>query len=108
MGLYLNEWLDKGDEHDRVRKPLAWNRLRIVARGPHIVVDLNGVKIVDYVDPNPAAHLLEPGVIALQTYGAEGHAGWVKFRGVRVRELEGVSGASGTGGRNSFRGSGGR
>jgi len=26
-------------------------------------------------------------VLALQTYGAEGHAGWVKFRNLRIREL---------------------
>ena len=30
---------------------------------------------------------LKPGVLALQTYGAEGHAGWVKFRNLRIRTL---------------------
>ncbi len=87
VGLHLKDWLSKGDERDTIRKPLAWNALRIAARGGHIVVHLNGVKIVDYTDPNPDAKLLQRGVIGFQTYGAEGHAGWVKFRNIRVREM---------------------
>ncbi len=85
-GVFVNEaWLAKGDEKDAVRRPTEWNRLRVVARGPHLVVELNGVKVVDATDPKPEDRLLKAGPIALQTYGAEGHAGWVKFRGVRVR-----------------------
>ena len=86
-GVYTDHWLAKGDEKDAIRKPLAWNTLRIVARGPHLVVDLNGVNVVDFTDPKPDAKLLQKGVLGLQTYGAEGHAGWVKFRNVRIREL---------------------
>lgn len=86
-GLFMVDWLAKGDEQDGIRKPLAWNTMRVAARGAHIVVDLNGVKVVDYTDPDPEPALLGPGVIAFQTYGAEGHAGWVKFRNVRVRRL---------------------
>jgi hypothetical protein len=86
-GLYTDKWLDKGDEDDSIRKKLDWNKLRIVARGAHIAVDLNGIKIVDYTDPSPPERFLQPGTIALQTYGAEGHAGWVKFRNIRIREL---------------------
>jgi hypothetical protein len=87
-GVFVNDaWLAKGDEKDAVRKPRAWNRLRIVARGPHLVVDLNGVNVVDVTDPKPDPRLLKPGPLALQTYGAEGHAGWVMFRNVRVRRL---------------------
>jgi hypothetical protein len=81
------EWLGKGDERDEVRKPLAWNTLRILARGPHIEVDLNGVRVADVTDPAPPPRFLEAGVIGLQTYGAEGHSGFVKFRNVRIREL---------------------
>lgn len=87
VGLYTDRWLSKGDEHDTIRKKLAWNKLFIHARGPHIVVRLNGVEIVNFTDPSPPPKFLEPGVIAFQTYGAEGHAGWVKFRNLRVREL---------------------
>lgn len=81
------EWLSKGDETDAVRKPLAWNTLRILAKGPHLVVTLNGVTVADVVDPAPSERSLQKGVIALQTYGAEGHAGFVKFRNLRIREL---------------------
>jgi hypothetical protein len=81
------EWLSKGDEKDEVRKPLAWNSMRVFAKGPHLVVHLNGVKIADVVDPAPAPRFLEKGVISLQTYGAEGHAGFVKFRNLKIREL---------------------
>jgi hypothetical protein len=87
-GLYYQDWLDKGDEDDSIRKILDWNHYRIIAQGPHIVVFLNGKKIVDYVDPAPEPKLLQKGVIALQTYGAEGHAGWVKFRNMNIRELQ--------------------
>jgi hypothetical protein len=81
------EWLGKGDEKDEVRKPLAWNSLRILAKGPHIEVDLNGVRVADVTDPAPKPRFLEGGVIGFQTYGAEGHSGFVKFRNLRIREL---------------------
>jgi hypothetical protein len=87
-GIFTNRWLAKGDEKDEIRKPLDWNTLRILAKGGHIVVHLNGVKVSEYKDPEPAERFLNPGVIALQTYGAEGHAGWVKFRKIRIREIE--------------------
>jgi hypothetical protein len=87
-GLFTDKWLSKGDEKDTIRRKLDWNSMRIFARGGHIEVTLNGVKVVDYIDPNPPEKYLKPGVIALQTYGAEGHSGWVKFRNVRIRSLE--------------------
>jgi hypothetical protein len=81
------EWLSKGDEKDEIRKPREWNALRVLARGAHLVVTLNGVTIADVVDPAPPARNLQKGVISLQTYGAEGHAGFVKFRNLKIREL---------------------
>ena len=86
-GVYKDGWRAKGDEKDTIRKPLAWNTLVIRAQGPHIQVELNGQKIVDYTDPKPTEPLLRKGVISLQTYGAEGHAGFVKFRNIKIREL---------------------
>lgn len=88
VGLYLDEWLDEGDKEDKIRKPLDWNQLRIRARGVHIETWLNGEKIVDYTDPNPAPELLQSGAIAFQTYGAEGHAGWVEFRNIKILNLD--------------------
>ena len=86
-GVYTDHWLAKGDEKDTIRKVLQWNTLRIVARGPHLVVDLNGVNVVDHTDDKPEPKFLQSGVIGLQTYGAENHPGWVKFRNLRIREL---------------------
>src|ERR1041385_5397679 len=68
-GVYTTEWLAKGDEKDAIRKPLAWNTLRIAARGAHLAVELNGVNIVDYTDPKPNPKFLQSGVLGLQTYG---------------------------------------
>lgn len=81
------EWLGKGDEKDAIRRPRAWNSLRILAKGAHLEVDLNGVRVCDVTDPAPKPRDLEKGVISFQTYGAEGHAGFVKFRNLKLREL---------------------
>ncbi|HYE33313.1 MAG TPA: DUF1080 domain-containing protein [Methylomirabilota bacterium] len=87
IGLYTDKWLSKGDHSKDLRKKLEWNKLYIYAKGPHIKARLNGVEIVDFTDQNPPERFLKPGVIAFQTYGAEGHAGFVKFRNLRIREL---------------------
>lgn len=86
-GLYRKGWLGKGDENDTIRKPGQWNTLHIIADGPHILVDLNGVRVVDYTETSDDPKLLAPGVIGLQTYGAEHHAGWVKFRNIKLRKI---------------------
>ncbi len=86
-GLHLDDWLAKGDEKDEIRKPREWNAMRITAKAGHITVDLNGKKVVDYTDPKPDAKLIQKGVIGFQTYGAQGHAGWVKFRNIKIREI---------------------
>ena len=88
VGLHLDDWLDKGDTDDKYRKPLKWNNLRIRAVGPEIKTWLNGQLIVDYKDPSPRKDLLEAGMIGFQTYGAEGHAGWVHFRDITITEIK--------------------
>ncbi len=86
-GIYTDKWLATGDETDKVRRPGAWNRLRIRAQGAHVQVWLNETVVTDFSDPAPNPTFLAPGVIALQTYGAEGHSGFVKFRNLRLRPL---------------------
>src|SRR6266513_1781639 len=54
-----------------------WNIYEITARGPHLVVTLNGTRTVDVLD-----YKLSRGPIALQ-YGA----GVVKFRKVEIKPL---------------------
>jgi hypothetical protein len=87
-GIFTDRWLDKGDEKDEIRKPGDWNSLEIIAKGGNIRVKLNGTRVAEFNDPTPAEKFVQPGVIALQTYGAEGHAGWVKFRNIRIREMK--------------------
>jgi hypothetical protein len=87
-GVYKDGWRATGDEKDAIRKPLAWNSMRILARGAHIEVDLNGKNVVNFTDPKATRELLQKGVVSLQTYGAEGYgAGYVKFRNIKIREL---------------------
>jgi hypothetical protein len=88
IGIHTDQWLAIGDKEDVIRRKLDWNHLYIYAKGGHIKVRLNGVEIVDFIDPDPPAKFLQTGVIAFQTYGAEGHSGWLKFRNIRARELE--------------------
>ena len=87
VGLYLNSWLAKGDEHDKIRMPLKWNSLRIRIVKSQIQVWLNKKEIVNFNHENPKPYLLDPGAIAFQTYGAEGHSGWVKFRNIQLKNL---------------------
>jgi hypothetical protein len=81
------QWLHKGDETDTVRKKLDWNTLRILAKGAHFEISLNGVQTTNVTDPEPDPAWLAKGPLSFQTYGAEGHAGFVKFRNMRIREL---------------------
>lgn len=54
-----------------------WNTIRIVARGPHLIVTLNGRTTVDVMHAQRTS-----GLIALQST-----TGVVKFRRVRIRSL---------------------
>jgi hypothetical protein len=56
-------------EGEQALKPGAWNDLQISVRGPHIVTQLNGTKIVDFTDPTPK---FTDGVIALQIHTGGG------------------------------------
>lgn len=87
VGLYLDEWLDKGDEKDKFRKPQEWNEVRLLVKNSRVQVWLNRMQIVDYEDSARLSGYQNAGRIALQTYGAEGHDGWVEFREVSIREL---------------------
>ena len=87
VGLYLDDWLDKGDEKDEIRKPRKWNKVRLLVVGDRIRAWLNDQPIVDWTDPKPRLDLQAAGSIAFQTYGAEGHAGWIKFRNLTLIDL---------------------
>ena len=80
-------WLDKGDDEDRIPKPKEWNKIRLLVVGSKIKAWLNDELIVDYTNPTPHPDLARAGTIALQTYGAEGHAGWVDFKKLKLRKI---------------------
>jgi len=82
------KWIATGDEKDEVRKPLEWNSMSVLAKGAHLEVVLNGKKIVDVTDAEPKPKFLQKGILAIQTYGAEGHAGFIKLRNLKIRELK--------------------
>ena len=82
-----------GTEWDGVRNNAARLHLKAMKAGDeaffyHSMSDkavVGIMRVTRAAAPDPKA--LRPGSISFQTYGAEGHAGWVKFRNVRVREL---------------------
>ena len=87
-------WLDRGDDKfPNLRKKEGWNQLRISAKGPHLMVFLNGTKICDVKDDpsDPAeAKWKEAGPISIQWPPAGESGGWegfVKYRNIRVREI---------------------
>jgi hypothetical protein len=67
----------------RALKPDDWNTYEIHAEGPRIVLKLNGVTTVDYLETDPSIPLT--GRIALQIHS--GPPMEVRFRGIQVREL---------------------
>jgi len=88
---------------DKVKKPGEWNKMKIIAKGKRIVVELNGTKIVD-MDmnlwtsgtinpdgskipewlPKPYAGLPTKGYIGFQ--GKHGDAS-IWFRNIQIKEL---------------------
>jgi hypothetical protein len=67
-----------------------WNQMRIVAKGPHILVELNGTKLVDanlddYTEKHGKRHpglLRKTGHIGLQSYNFR-----VEFKNIYLKEL---------------------
>ncbi|MEU9848685.1 ThuA domain-containing protein [Streptomyces sp. NPDC047985] len=69
---------------DRVlRPPGQWNSYEIKVRGERLQVFLNGVKINDFTNTDPARSL-KNGYIGIQNHGADDH---VSFRDIRLKEL---------------------
>lgn len=62
---------------------LGWNRYRIRAEGPRIQLFINETATVDYTEPE--ADIPQEGRICLQIHS--GPAGEVRFREIRIREL---------------------
>ncbi len=61
----------------------GWNEYTVTADGPRIVLELNGVKSVDFTEPDPAME--RTGFIALQLHG--GPPLEMRFKDLRIRRL---------------------
>jgi len=63
----------------------GWNRIRIVARGDHYTIELNGKKVVDVHDSTWAG----PGSIGIQVHQGKAFEGIeVRVRNLRIRPLD--------------------
>jgi len=62
----------------------GWNRYRVVAQGPRLVHEVNGVRMVDVLDEEEGARR-GAGVFALQLH--QGPPMEVRFRGLTLRRL---------------------
>jgi hypothetical protein len=67
----------------KVLKTGGWNTYVIQAKGNHITLTINGLKTVDYKEPDPK--IARTGIIALQIHS--GPAMRMEFRNLRIREL---------------------
>jgi hypothetical protein len=72
------------------RPPGEWNRMRVVAKGRHVLVEVNGTKLVDanlddYVDKHAKRHpglLRKSGHVGFQSYNYR-----VEFRNIYLKPL---------------------
>ena len=65
-------------------KPADWNDYEVTAIGNKIIMSINGVKMIDYVETEP--EIARSGIIATQV-----HAGGpmeVQFRNIRIKEIK--------------------
>jgi hypothetical protein len=75
---------------DATKPAGEWNTIRIIAKGRHVTVELNGVKTVDadldkYKDDHAKTH---PGILREKGFlGLQSHSGRVEFRNVYVKAL---------------------
>ena len=71
---------------EKAAKPLGeWNEYRIRAEGPRIRIWLNGVRTVDYTEPDAAIE--RTGIIAVQIHGNATSV--VRYKDIRIEELSG-------------------
>lgn len=74
----------------RIMKNGQWNKVRVLAVGPHIQTWINGEKVSDLVNEE-AYKKYSRGVVALQVHGVknpEDKIRHVSFRSIRIREAK--------------------
>lgn len=65
-----------------VRPPGQWNELEIIVRGQRYEVTINGARVNQYDNPDPARGTETPSFVGLQA-----HTGRVAFRNIRMKAL---------------------
>lgn len=75
--------------HRQIAEDHAWSTLQLVVRPPHVLIRINGVTTVDYVEPphppaQPPGRRLGRGTFALQAHDPGSR---VAYRNLRVRLL---------------------
>jgi len=80
-----NRVLARPSEADvaRILKPKDWNEYVIRCEGRRIQLFLNGVRTVDYIEPDPAVP--GSGIIGLQIHGGAPSEAW--YKEIEIREL---------------------
>jgi hypothetical protein len=68
----------------KVLKKDDWNTYVIRANGAHVTLSINGLKTVDYIEPDDK--IARDGIIALQVHS--GPPLRIEFRNIRIRELK--------------------
>ncbi len=86
-GLYESDgrnWLVKPNEAaEKALKVGEWNEIEFSVTGNRVVTYVNGVKAVDYTDPNPK---YTDGIVALQLHsGGEGN---MRFKELYIKEIK--------------------
>jgi hypothetical protein len=76
-------------ERGHLRPTGDWNTLEVRAKGPHLVVTLNGAKVVDdRLDRHPDLEVEHTGLKRSRgRIGLQSHNGQVEFRAIRIKEI---------------------
>ena len=71
------------EQSKRLIKPGQWNGMRVVCKGPHIQIFVNGEKTVDYTEDDESIPL--HGIIGLQIHSGRPSEAW--YRNIRIRQF---------------------
>jgi type 1 glutamine amidotransferase len=78
---------DQAARDAALNPPGAWNTFELLVQGENLQVFLNGVKINDFTNSDPARSLTD-GFIGIQNHGTGDD---VSFRNIRIKELGGTT-----------------
>ena len=81
----LSRWLFPLSGHPEAQKAFKkddWNHFVIEAKGDHVVISINGTKVIDRTDPK----FDKSGIIALQVH--VGPAMEVRYKDIEIKSLD--------------------